>query len=176
MSLTLETKRLSLRPFDQGDIQAVVAISTAPNVSCYMQDMIYDTQEKAEAWIAMLHRLYNPAAPLVVLAIVPKDGSGPVGYIGVHPKEELAGEVEILYAVMDEAKNKGYATEAGTALVNWCFDATGIPAIAAIIKPDNGPSARVAQKLGFERAGERTIPYNGKETFFHYYRLKAPIE
>lgn len=174
MSLILETKRLTLRPFDQSDIQAVVTISTNPNVSRYMQDMIYPTEQEASAWISMLASLYDLAAPFIVLAIVPKGNLEPVGYIGLHPKEELDNAVEILYAVVNDAQNQGYATEAGKAVINWCFEATDTPFITAIVKPDNLPSARVVRKLGFEQHGEATIPYNGKVTLFHYYRLTSP--
>jgi len=173
MSLILKTKRLILRPFIQADTQAVVAISTNPGVSRYMQDMIYPADQEASAWISMLAHLHDPAAPFIVLAIVPKDNLEPVGYIGLHPKEELDNAVEILYAIVDDAQNQGYATEAGKAVINWCFEATDTPFITAIVKPDNLPSARVIQKLGFEQHGEATIPYNGKETLFHYYRLTA---
>ena len=174
MSLILETKRLTLRPFDQGDIQAVVTISTNPGVSRYMQDMIYPTEQEASKWISMLARLYDPTAPFIVLAIVPKNELEPVGYIGLHPKEELDNEVEILYAIVEGAQNQGYATEAGKALVDWCFETTDTPFIAAIVRPDNTPSARVVQKLGFDHTIETSIPYNGEETLFHYYRLTAP--
>ncbi len=174
MSLILETKRLTLRPFDQGDMQAVITISTNPCVSRYMQDMIYPTEQEASVWISMLARLYDPAAPFIVLAIVPKGNLEPVGYIGLHPKEELDNAVEILYAVANDMQNQGYATEAAVALIHWCFETTDTPFISAIVKPDNIPSARVVQKLGFEQHGEATIPYNGKETLFHYYRLTSP--
>ena len=176
MDLILETDRLLLRPFQPGDIPAIIAITTNPSISRYMQDMIYDDQEKAAAWIHMLDSLYSEAAPFALLTILLKDGCGPVGYIGVHPKEELDNEVEILYAITDSAQCKGYATEAGKALMNWCFQTAKRPFVTAIIKPDNLPSARAVQKLGFERVGDKTISYNGEATFFHYYRLNKPTK
>ncbi len=171
MELTLQTQRLILRPFAISDVPAVTEITTRPNVSRYMTDMIYDTTEKAEAWILMLDRICNVGEPCVVLAVVPKGERLPIGYIGLHPKDTLDNEVEILYAISDEHQNKGYVTEAGKALIGWCFDATSIPFMAAIVQHSNVASARVVEKLGFIYEGEKKLPHNGISTAFHYYRL-----
>ena len=173
MELNLETPRLTLRPFAMGDMQSVTEITSRPNVSRYMTDMIYNTPEKAVAWIHMLGRICNENEPCVLLAIVPKDATKPIGYIGLHPKDTLNNEVEILYALADEHQNKGYVTEAGKALATWCFQRTSVPFIAAIVQHSNLASSRVVEKLGFRYEGEKTLPHNGIETHFHYYRLYA---
>ncbi len=171
MDLVIETPRLTLRPFAKDDVPAVTEITTRPAVSRYMTDMIYDTRQKAEAWISMLDRICNVKEPCVLLAIVPKGTTAPIGYIGLHPKDTLDNEVEILYAMADEQQNKGYITEAGKALTGWCFANTPVPYLAAIVQPSNEASARVVEKLGFRHEGERAIPHNGILTSFHYYRL-----
>ena len=173
MELTLETQRLTLRPFTMGDTQAVIELTTRPNVSHFMTDMVYDTPGKAEAWIQELDCICNESEPCVLLAIVPKDTAMPIGYIGLHPKDTLDNEVEILYALADEHQNKGYVTEAGKALTGWCFQSTPLPFIAAIVKHSNISSRRVVEKLGFRYEGEKTLPHNGIMTNFHYYRLYA---
>ncbi len=173
MELTLETQRLTLRPFDLSDVPAVTEITTRPLVSRYMTDMVYDTPERAEAWIRMLDRICNEQEPCVLLAIVKKGETEPIGYVGLHPKDTLDNEVEILYALSDEYQGRGYVTEAGKALVNWCFSATSVPYLAAIVQHSNAASSRVTQKLGFIYEGEKTLPHNGILTAFHYYRLYA---
>jgi [ribosomal protein S5]-alanine N-acetyltransferase len=173
MELTLETQRLTLRPFTMGDIHSVTEITSRPIVSRYMTDMVFDTPDKAEAWIRELDRICNENEPCVLLAIVPKDTVIPIGYIGLHPKDTLDNEVEILYAMADEHQGKGYMTEAGKALTGWCFQSTSIPFIAAIVQHSNIASIRVVEKLGFMYEGEKTLPHNGILTNFHYYRLYA---
>jgi ribosomal-protein-alanine N-acetyltransferase len=173
MELTLETQRLTLRPFTMGDIQAVTEITSQPNVSRYMTDMIFDTPCKAEAWIHELDCICNINEPCILLAIVLKDALAPIGYIGLHPKDTLDNEVEILYAIAFEHQNKGYVTEAGKALTGWCFQRTSVPFIAAIVQHSNLASSKVIEKLGFTHEGEKTLPHNGIMTSFHYYRLYA---
>jgi ribosomal-protein-alanine N-acetyltransferase len=173
MELTLKTQRLTLRPFAVSDVPSVTEITTRPNVSHYMTDMVYDTSDKAEAWIHMLDRICNEYEPCVLLAIVLKDTATPIGYIGLHPKDTLDNEVEILYAITDEHQGKGYVTEVGKALAGWCFQNTSIPFIAAIVQHSNTASIRVIEKMGFTYEGEKTLPHNGIMTVFHYYRFHA---
>ncbi len=173
MELTLESQRLILRPFALNDVLAVTEITSRPNVSHYMSDMIYETPEKAETWIRMLDRICNGNDPCVLLAIALKGTQTPIGYIGLHPKDTLDHEVEILYAISDEHQNNGYVTEAGKALVNWCFNSTSVPYLAAIVQHSNVKSIRVIEMLGFTYEGEKTLPHNGIMTNFHYYRLYA---
>jgi len=173
MELTLETQRLVLRPFVLSDVPAVTEITSRPHVSKYMTDMIYDTPDKAEAWIRMLDRICDVKEPCVVLAIVPKGETAPIGYIGLHPKDTLDNEIEILYAMADEHQNKGYVTEGGKALIDWYFSTASAPFIVAIVQHSNLASTRVVIKLGFAYEGERSIPHNGILTTFHYYRLYA---
>jgi RimJ/RimL family protein N-acetyltransferase len=167
----LQTGRLILRPFTMDDVKAVMEITSSPVVSRYTGDMIYDTPAKAAQWVQMLQNVWDPLPPFLVMAVVPKQTGRPIGYIGLHPKEALDNEVEILYAMADEYQNNGYITEAGEAIIRWCFANTKVPYLVAVVKHSNAPSIRVAQKLGFLYAGERTYPYNGEMTDFHYYRL-----
>ena len=62
-------------------------------------------------------------------------------------------EVEFGYRLLPKFWGRGYATEAGRAVVNHAFDDLGLTALCAIIHPDNTASRAVAEKLGFLRTG-----------------------
>ena len=62
-------------------------------------------------------------------------------------------EVEFGYRLLPKFWGRGYATEAGRAVVNHAFDDLGLTALCAIIHPDNTASSAVAEKLGFLRTG-----------------------
>lgn len=72
-----------------------------------------------------------------------------VGYCGVD-RIEFEGEtrLEYGYRLIPAARGRGYATDAGQALLARAAD-TFRGEILAIIAPANRPSKRVAQKLGF---------------------------
>ena len=62
-------------------------------------------------------------------------------------------EVEFGYRLLPKFWGRGYATEAGRAIVNHAFGDLGLTALCAIIHPNNTASGAVAEKLGFLRTG-----------------------
>ncbi|MCB2342411.1 GNAT family N-acetyltransferase [Clostridium estertheticum] len=94
-----------------------------------------------------------------------------IGVVGVHPKDEIDNEVELLYGVSDNYQNKGYATEASKALIQWTFENTQLKSLTAIVKPENITSKIVIEKLGFEYVDTKVIVYDGDMCKFGYYKL-----
>ena len=63
------------------------------------------------------------------------------------------GIAEIGYGISEEYQNKGYATEAVKAVLDWAFAHTEVTAIEAETDPDNTASKRVLEKCGFALNG-----------------------
>ena len=74
-----------------------------------------------------------------------------IGDVGFKGKPDYEGTVEIGYSVIPAYRNRGFASEAAQALVNWAFTQQGVKRIIAECSDDNAPSARVLQKLGMKR-------------------------
>ncbi|SEF09149.1 GNAT family N-acetyltransferase [Jiangella alba] len=80
-----------------------------------------------------------------------------VGYTGVdHIEIDGRDRLEWGYRFVPEARGLGYATEAGAALLEHA-GRTYTGELLAIIDPGNGPSKRVAGKLGFAFWTQTTI-------------------
>lgn len=138
-----------------------------------MSDMVLETEEEALKWIHWINnKKFNTDIPCIVLAVEIKKTHTCAGLIGVAPKQELGGEIEILFSLADEFQNQGYMTEAAQALIQWTFENTKVSYLIAIVKHDNTPSNRVINKLKFKYCGERRIDYDGEMTDFHYCRLE----
>jgi len=73
-----------------------------------------------------------------------------VGSCGLHPKP--SGAVEMGYWVARTDWNRGFATEAGQALVG-IAEALRLPRVEAAHFTDNPASGRVLEKLGFRDTG-----------------------
>ncbi len=56
--------------------------------------------------------------------------------------------LEVGWLVDPARQGEGIATEAGAAVLHWCFGVLGIREACSIIRADNLASARVASKLG----------------------------
>ena len=59
------------------------------------------------------------------------------------------------YAVHEEHRSKGYATEMLELLAAWGLERAEIDVIRATIRPDNVASLKVAERAGFVATGER---------------------
>jgi RimJ/RimL family protein N-acetyltransferase len=89
-----------------------------------------------------------------------------VGRCGIHRWTlEGRGEVELGYIVRSEYWSQGYATEMGTAVVEHAFGALGLPDLVGFTKPENRPSRRVLEKLGFTY--ERTFVTDSEESVLY---------
>ena len=55
-------------------------------------------------------------------------------------------------------RGKGYATEAASTALRWGFDDLGLDEIVSVYEPDNVPSGRVMDRLGFGAGVAMTPP------------------
>ena len=172
----IKTERLFLRPFSEKDAESASFNSKQPKVAAQMSDMILLTKEEAADWIAQTRTWFNVDDYICqILAVERLEDKKLLGLVGVAAKESLGGEVEILFGITDTEQNKGYATEAIKALINWTFTHCKINYLVAIIKPENHASLRVIEKLRFNYVEQRELEYDNNLTIFNYYRLYRTV-
>ena len=81
-----------------------------------------------------------------------------VGSMGFKAPPDTTGTVEIGYAVNRSQRGRGYATEMAGALVAWALAQPGVQRVTAECLARNAASARVLEKLRFDRVGRRGSP------------------
>ena len=100
-----------------------------------------------------------------------------VGHIGFHDQpgadylRDLApGGIEYGYTVFSAFRRQGYAREACEALMRWAYQAYQVTRFVVSIRPDNIPSWRLAEQLGFKRIGSHIDEEDGLEDIYevHY--------
>lgn len=156
---TIETKRLIIRPFADDDILALYEIMKKPEVM-YAWEHGFSLVETTE----YLHRQqerYNENG-FGEQAVFLKSNGKLIGAAGLL-KLDLEGQAvtEIGYIFDNSVWGNGYATEAAKAFVDMAFDELGLGKLHCTIRPENVPSVKVAQRLGFQRVGEYVKVYNG---------------
>ena len=92
--------------------------------------------------------------PFGAWAIVERETSTVVGDIGFHGPPDADGVVEIGYSIVPGRQRRGYAIEAGAALIEWALGQPGVRGIVAGSAADNAASIATLERLGFERTGE----------------------
>ena len=93
--------------------------------------------------------LYTGARPAIVRA---SDGAF-IGWCGLTRWNPAYRSAALGYCLDDAAWGHGYATEAAHALLGWAFDTLDLNRVQAETDTRNAASARVLEKLGFEREG-----------------------
>lgn len=83
-----------------------------------------------------------------------------VGTVGIlHQEVEGRVEAEVAYRTAKQYWNQGYATEAALGCIRYARESLGKPRLISLIRPVNGPSIRVAEKLGARK--EKTLDFKG---------------
>ena len=77
-----------------------------------------------------------------------------VGNAGFGGRPGENRRLTIGYAVHEEQRGNGYATEILELLTTWALAQPEVDVVRATIRPDNAPSLRVAEKAGYVHSGE----------------------
>ena len=98
-------------------------------------------------------------APWSLRAMVLRDAGTMVGYVNFHGPPGVndtatPNAVELGWTVFPSHRKKGYATETARALMDWAATEHGIRRFVSSTTPNNAPSLRVHDKLGFARTGQ----------------------
>lgn len=72
-----------------------------------------------------------------------------IGDLGWKGEPDESGTTEIGYGFAAPSRGHGYGTEAVGAFVQWALDSGGASALTAEVHPDNLPSRRLLERLGF---------------------------
>ena len=148
----LVTKRLRIRRFEIDDADAFAAFMTDSESTRFMA--FADEQKSPEGARALIEatiRSYDTDRAMFAFAVERSSTGTFVGFCGLTPQDETT--MEIMYAVMPEARGQGYATEIAKALAGYALDELGYARVLAPIVPGHTVSRAVAAKAGFEDRG-----------------------
>jgi ribosomal-protein-alanine N-acetyltransferase len=142
----LETPRLILREFVPDDVDALSRVLSDPEAMRFYPAPF--DRNGVEDWIARnLRRCAKDGHGL--WAMVLKSNGELIGDCGLVVQEvDGANEIEIGYHVRRDHWNQGFATEAARACRNFGFARLPVDRLVSIIRPENLPSRRVAEKNG----------------------------
>ncbi|MGN7756225.1 GNAT family N-acetyltransferase [Chryseobacterium sp. 22532] len=144
----IETERLILSQLKEEDL---------PFVTEYLQDKIFSdvtsnipypyTGEHAKFWMKMSRESFENNTGYT-FAVRNKEGQI-LGAIGLHDRDD--DKAELGYWMGKPFWNKGYITEAATALIDFGFNELQINKIYATYFLDNPASGRIMEKIGMEK-------------------------
>jgi RimJ/RimL family protein N-acetyltransferase len=142
------TERLLLRGWSERDEQQLLAMSTDSEVMRYFLRVM--SAEEARTFVRRQRRLLEAGRPGLFAVETREDGRF-VGFVGLaEPRFEAAFTpcVEIGWRLTRGAWGKGYATEAGRAVLAHAFGTLGLDEVVSFTAALNLPSQAVMRRLG----------------------------
>lgn len=159
MPLPLLTPRLAIRPYDPDDHEQMHEVLYGdPEAMRFLNGVVHPDETKRTArHYAEMHVRRGYACWVVEERetgfIVGEAGLQPFGGIESPPTPE----VELGYAFGSAHWGRGFATEAGRAIIDEAFGDLGLDQLVAVTRDENTASQHVLGKLGFVPAGRRTV-------------------
>lgn len=142
----IETERLILRKFDEGDTDVVFALRSDTEMMRYIREP--QNRQETVNWINLISSHWQDAK-IGFCAVVEKQSDRVIGWCGLWRLKET-GETEVGYAIDKNFQRRGYAREAAKAFLIYGFEVLNLDEIVAVARPENTASRRVMEKLGMK--------------------------
>jgi RimJ/RimL family protein N-acetyltransferase len=153
----IETERLLLARPTIADFDDSHAMLSDADVIAFIGSK---PMSREDAWNQLLRNIGHWAGfGYGIFTAREKDGGRFIGQVGIAHFARGFGEAfdpfpEGAWILAAQGHGKGYATEAVQAAHAWMAEVHGTERTVCLIHPDNQPSRRVAEKLGYRRFGE----------------------
>lgn len=147
----LATERLVLRRLETADLDDLASILADPVMMQYYPAPF--SRRKTREWIETNRARYRHDG-FGLWAMESKETGELLGDCGlVYQMVDGVREVEVGWHVARSHWRRGLATEAAAVCRDFAFGELGLDRIISLIRPENVPSRRVAEKLGMDVDG-----------------------
>jgi ribosomal-protein-alanine N-acetyltransferase len=148
----METARLRLRRFREGDAAFVLRLLNEPSFLRHIGDKNVRSRDDALAYIRDGPEASYARFGFGLMVVELKASGAPIGMCGLL-KRDVLPDPDVGYAFLPEHWSRGYALEAAAAAVEQGRRVFGLGRILAVTGPDNDASIRLLEKLGFRPEG-----------------------
>lgn len=149
---TIEATRLHLRRLTMRDAQDVFAYSRDPLVAEHVLWEAHKSVSETRGYIRYMLRKYRYGEPSSWGICLNEDDVviGTIGFMWIQSENAAA---EVGYSLSRAHWNKGYMTEALSALLRYAFEEMELNRIEAMHETTNPASGAVMRKCGMQREG-----------------------
>lgn len=149
MSIKLKTERLDLKKFTKDDAPFIVNLLNQPSFLRFIGDKGVRTLDDARKYLTSgpIDSYQRNGFGLYLVEL--KESKKPIGMCGLVKRDSLP-HVDLGFAFLPEFWGKGYAAEAAAVVLASAREALKLGTVLAITDPDNEPSIKLLEKLGFQ--------------------------
>lgn len=159
----LETDRLLIREFKEGESDLIYDLDRDPDVMRYIGSGKTRNKKEAEEYLKNIIRHYNQYG-FGLWAVFLKNNETFAGWCGLKHLENT-NKIELGYRLKKKYWGIGIATEASKAVLDYGFRKLQLDHIIAIALPENKKSLSVLKKLKMTETGN-TLAYGMKCILF----------
>jgi len=141
---------VALRAWRREDIAAVAAFGRDDNNVRFGDVAPGDRQEEAAAFLATMERRRREGSGMS-FAVTDAGADAVLGTCDIRLPSPGVGEIG--YLLNPPARGSGTMTRAVRLMVAWAFAELDLVRVQAFVSPDNAPSMRLLERLGFAREG-----------------------
>jgi RimJ/RimL family protein N-acetyltransferase len=151
-TISIETERLILREFSKNDVDALFKMDSNPIVHEFLGNNPVKKKSESEKYIEDCINKYKDHG-VCRLAVIEKESGAFIGWSGLrfindYSFNDKTNFYDVGYRLMPEYWNKGYATEAGKASIDFGFDTLNLDTIYGITELGNIASHKALLKIG----------------------------
>jgi len=147
----LRTPRLRLRQFRAGDVDAMHECFANPEAMRFWNRPVHTKRIETERTVR--NCIDCTPAYYRFWAVADANTDRCLGLVSYHDGHIRYKRAAIGYIINPARHRQGIATEAVSAMLDFCFGELGLHRLTAFIDPDNAPSRALAEKLGFRCEG-----------------------
>lgn len=160
--IILETERLLLREFTEGDADFICRLLNSPGWLKNIGSRGIENEDNAREYInSKLRKAYTELGFGFYLIELKQSGES-VGMCGLVKREGL-DDVDVGFALLPEYEGYGYAYEAASAMVEYAENNLSIKSLSAITIPTNKSSIKLLEKIGLKFSKMIKIPNDPAE-------------
>lgn len=174
--MLIETERLTVRSFREGDEEALYQIKTDPAVLEFCPDFLAvgARREDMPEYIRAFRRIEEDGDidAWRCYAVESRETGGVMGCL-TFSKQNMLREYELGWMMIGRFAGKGYASEAAASFAESICRTHGFDYLIAVMDVDNPASRRTAEKAGFRLFEKRTVydyAYNRYADDYFYFR------
>ena len=148
----IETERLIIRPWRDGDRADYLATCNSPEVTAHLGGPA--TVEDIDSAIARIQKSQEENG-FCFWALERKSDGAFLGYCGLKIARDegtpIEGDIELGWMLREDAWGQGYASEAARACLGWAWSNLDVARIVSITVPANERSWGVMERIGMVR-------------------------
>ncbi len=167
--MRLETDRLVIRTFSEGDLADFAKLLDIPEVGGWQQQR--SNPRRFLDWHISNYLAMDIVRGIVCLGVFDKSNGAILGAAGAGEHDDLH-ETEVFFSLIPAARGSGYAREAAAAVTEWALAGYDIPYLIATVAVGNSASQKVVSGCGYALVDERVllVHVSGRSERFRYYR------